>query len=131
MIRGEIPLRAHAHRADDIVTAIRIAEEYGVRIVIEHCTEGHKIADFLAEKGVPAIVGPTMSSRSKVEVKDKSFATPGILDRAGVIVALTTDHPVVPIEQLPIVGALVMKAGMPGRQDAGSVDHQPGAHFGT
>lgn len=113
VIRGEIPLRAHAHRADDIVTAIRIAEEYGVRIVIEHCTEGHKIADYLAERQVPAIIGPTMSSRSKVEVKDKSFATPRILDEAGVLVALTTDHPVVPIEQLPIVGALVVKAGMP------------------
>lgn len=130
VIRGEIPLRAHAHRADDIVTAIRIAEEYGVRIVIEHCTEGHMIADFLAEKGIPAIVGPTLSSRSKAELKEKSFSTPGILAEAGVLVALTTDHPVIPIEHLPMVGALVMKAGMPEKKALAALTINPARILG-
>lgn len=130
VVKGEIPLRAHAHRADDIVTAVRIAEEYGVRIVIEHCTEGHKIADFLAAKGIPAIVGPTLSSRSKIEVKDKSFATPGILAKAGVTVALTMDHPVIPIENLPVVGAMVMKTGMTEEEALAAITLNPARILG-
>lgn len=113
VLRKEMPLRAHAHRADDIITAIRIAEEFGVNICIEHCTEGHLIADFLAEKGVPAIVGPTLGTRPKVELANTSFRTPGLLFRAGVKVALTSDHPVFPVQQLPIQAALAHKDGLP------------------
>jgi len=113
VLKKEIPLRAHAHRADDITTAIRIAEEFDVNIVIEHCTEGHLIADFLAEKGVPAIVGPTLGTRPKVELVNTSFKTPGILHKAGVKVALTSDHPVFPVQQLPIQAALAHKDGLP------------------
>ena len=112
VINREIPLRAHAHRADDIMTAVRIAREFNVDLVIEHCTEGHKIAKELAEMGYPAVVGPLMTNRSKVELKDKSFKTPGILAKAGVKVALMTDHSVTPIEQLPLCAALACKAGM-------------------
>ena len=112
VINREIPLRAHAHRSDDIMTAIRIAREFNVDLVIEHCTEGHKIAKELAELGYPAVVGPSMASRSKVELKDKSFKTPGILAKAGVKVAIMTDHSVTPIEQLPLCAALACKAGM-------------------
>ncbi|MFA7175514.1 MAG: amidohydrolase, partial [Kiritimatiellia bacterium] len=112
VVAGNIPMRAHAHRADDIATAVRIAQECGVKIVIEHCTEGHLIADFLAEEQIPAIVGPSFSSRSKVELRERTFATPGFLDSAGVTVALMTDHPVIPLEHLPLVGALAVKAGM-------------------
>jgi len=112
VINREIPLRAHAHRADDIMTAIRIAREFEVDLVIEHCTEGHKIAEELAELGYPAVVGPLMTNRSKVELKDKSFKTPGILAKAGVKVAIMTDHSVTPIEQLPLCAALACKAGM-------------------
>ncbi|HWQ41195.1 MAG TPA: amidohydrolase [Desulfosporosinus sp.] len=112
VINREIPLRAHAHRADDIMTAIRIAREFKVDLVIEHCTEGHKIAEELAELGYPAVVGPLMTNRSKVELKDKSFKTPGILAKAGVKVAIMTDHSVTPIEQLPLCAALACKAGM-------------------
>lgn len=82
VINREIPLRAHAHRADDIMTAIRIAQEFEVDLVIEHCTEGHKIAEELAELGYPAVVGPLLTNRAKVELKDKSFKTPGILKEA-------------------------------------------------
>jgi imidazolonepropionase-like amidohydrolase len=113
----EIPLRAHAHRADDIMTAIRIAQEFNVDLVIEHCTEGHKIAEELAELGYPAVVGPLLANRSKVELKDKSFQTPGVLAKAGVKVAIMTDHSVIPIEQLPLCAALACKAGMD-REDA-------------
>ena len=112
VINREIPLRAHAHRADDIMTAIRIAREFKVDLVIEHCTEGHKIAEELAELGYPAVVGPLLTNRSKVELKDKSFKTPGILAKAGVKVAIMTDHSVTPIEQLPLCAALACKAGM-------------------
>lgn len=113
VLRKEIPLRAHAHRADDIVTAIRIAEEFDVDICIEHCTEGHLIADFLADKGISAIVGPTLGARPKVELMNTTFRTPGILYRAGVKVALTSDHPVFPVQQLPIQAALAHKCGLP------------------
>jgi imidazolonepropionase-like amidohydrolase len=106
------PLRAHAHRADDIMTAIRIAREFDVDIVIEHCTEGHLVADELAELGVPAVVGPSMTSRSKVELKDLSFKTPGILANKGVKVAIMTDHPVIPIQYLPVCAALAVREGM-------------------
>lgn len=112
VINREIPLRAHAHRADDIMTAIRIAREFEVDLVIEHCTEGHKIAEELAEMGYPAVVGPLLTNRAKVELKDKSFKTPGTLARAGVKVAIMTDHSVTPIEQLPLCAALACKAGM-------------------
>ncbi|WP_042331876.1 amidohydrolase [Desulfosporosinus orientis] len=112
VINREIPLRAHAHRADDIMTAIRIAREFEVDLVIEHCTEGHKIAEELAKQGYPAVVGPLLTNRAKVELKDKSFKTPGILAEAGVKVAIMTDHSVTPIEQLPLCAALAWKAGM-------------------
>lgn len=113
VLKREIPLRAHAHRADDIITAIRIAEEFDVDISIEHCTEGHLIADFLAEKGVPAIVGPTLGTRPKVELVNMTFKTPGILHKAGVKIALTSDHPVFPVQNLTIAAAMAYKDGLP------------------
>lgn len=113
VLRREIPLRAHAHRADDIMTALRIAEEFKVRIVIEHATEGQKIAGQLAQRRVPAVVGPSLSSRSKVELRQLDFATPAVLTKAGVKVALTLDHPVIPLKYLPVVAALAVRAGLP------------------
>lgn len=112
VLKREIPLRAHAHRADDIMTAIRIAREFKVDLVLDHCTEGHKIAEELAEYGYPAVVGPSLINRAKVELKDKTFRTPGVLARAGVKVALMTDHSVTPIEQLPLCAGLAVKEGM-------------------
>ncbi|HEX3031953.1 MAG TPA: amidohydrolase [Bacillota bacterium] len=113
VLKKEIPLRAHAHRADDIATAIRIAEEFNVDLVIEHCTEGHKIGDFLAAHGKPAVVGPLLTNRSKVELKDRTAATPAILHAAGVKVALMTDHPVIPLNYLSLCAALAVKEGLP------------------
>lgn len=112
VLQGQPPLRAHAHRADDIMTAIRVADEFGVKIVIEHCTEGFKIADELARRGIPAITGPALTGRAKVELKDRTNANAGILSRAGVKVAIMTDHPVIPINYLSLSAALAVKAGM-------------------
>jgi imidazolonepropionase-like amidohydrolase len=111
-LRREIPVRIHAHRADDILTALRLGEEFGLDVVVEHCTEGHKVAEELARAGVPALVGPSLSSRSKVELRELSFATPGELDRAGVTVALISDHPFVPVQYLPLCGGLAIREGL-------------------
>jgi len=112
LFEGKIPLKAHVHRADDILTAIRIAKEFGLKLTLDHCTEGHLIAEKIAESGYPAIVGPSMSARSKREVCFSDFKTPGVLQRAGVMVALTTDHPVVRLQYLPISAGLAVKEGM-------------------
>lgn len=113
VFRGEIPLKAHVHRADDIFTAIRIAKEFGLRMTLDHCSEGHLIKDVLAKEGYPAIVGPDFASRNKIEVQNIAFKTPGILNKAGVLTAITTDHPVSLIQSLPLCAAMAVKAGLP------------------
>lgn len=112
VFEGKIPLKAHVHRADDIFTAIRIADEFGLGLTLDHCTEGHLIADVIAESGYPAIVGPSLAARSKNEVSLSDFKTPGILQKAGVLVALTTDHPVSRLQYLPLCAGLAAKEGM-------------------
>lgn len=112
VLKREIPLKAHAHRADDIFTAIRIAKEFDLKLTIDHCTEGHLISKHLAKENYPVIVGPSLSERSKFELKNLTFETPGILANSGLKVCLTTDHPVVPIQYLPVSAALAVKSGM-------------------
>ena len=112
LFEGKIPLKAHVHRADDIFTAIRIAKEFGLGLTLDHCTEGHLIAREIAASGFPAIVGPSLASRTKEEVAYSDFKTPGILHRAGVTVALTTDHPVSRIQYLPLCASLAAKEGL-------------------
>ncbi|MBQ9935370.1 MAG: amidohydrolase [Lachnospiraceae bacterium] len=112
LFEGNIPLKAHAHRVDDIYTAMRIAKEFGLKITLDHCTEGHLIAEDIAESRFPAIVGPSLASRNKDEVSLMDFKTPGILQKAGVLVALTTDHPVSRIQYLPLCAGLAAKEGM-------------------
>ena len=112
LFEGKIPLKAHVHRTDDILTAIRIAKEFGLGLTLDHCTEGHLIAEKIADSGFPAIVGPSLASRTKEEVSLSDFKTPGILRKAGVKVALTTDHPVSRIQYLPLCAALSAKEGM-------------------
>lgn len=112
VINRDIPFKAHAHRADDILTAIRIAKEFGVRLTLEHCTEGHLIAHHIKDEGLTAVVGPSFGHRSKFELKNLTFDTPGILSKAGVKVAIMTDHPVVPLKHLSLCAALAVKAGM-------------------
>lgn len=113
VLHKEIPLKAHVHRVDDIFTAIRIAREFDVRMTLDHCSEGHLIAQELAAEGFPAIVGPDLASRNKIEVQNMSFKTAGILNQAGVLIALTTDHPVSLIQSLPLCAGLAVKAGLP------------------
>ncbi|GAA1151384.1 amidohydrolase [Ornithinicoccus hortensis] len=112
VLNREIPWRQHCHRADDIATAIRISEEFGYQLVLDHGTESYLLADLVAEKGVPVLYGPLIVSRSKVEVRERSLAAPGILDRAGVKVSIITDHPVVPIDHLITQVALAVKEGL-------------------
>jgi len=112
VLNKEIPLKAHAHRADDILTAIRIAKEFDVNITLDHCTEGHIIADYLAEENATVIVGPSLTERSKVELKNLTFKTPGILSQKGLPVAIMTDHPVIPLQYLPLCAALAVREGM-------------------
>lgn len=112
VISGELTIKAHAHRADDIFTAIRLAKEFNLKMTLEHCTEGHLIADAIAAENMAAIVGPNFTTRSKIELKNLSYESPGILQKAGVKVAIMTDHPVIPIQHLPFCAALAVKAGM-------------------
>lgn len=112
VLNREIPWRQHCHRADDIATALRMAEEFGYELVLDHGTESWKIADLVASRGVPVLYGPLIVSRSKVEVRDRIPAAPGILTRAGVDVSIITDHPVVPIEFLITQAALAVREGM-------------------
>ena len=112
VIKGEIPLKAHAHRADDILTSIRIAKEFNVNITLDHCTDGAIIADELAEEGRAAFVGPSLSNKSKVELRNLSFTTPAALHAAGVPISIITDAPVIPLQYLPMCAGLAVKAGL-------------------
>ena len=113
VLKGEIPLRAHAHRADDVATAVRIAEEFGIEMSWEHATEGHRIADWIAEKGVPAVWGPSLMARPKWEMRELSFDTPKILYEAGVKFAIQTDAVGSSIAFLPICAGMAVKHGLP------------------
>ena len=112
VIKREIPLKAHAHRADDILTAIRIAKEFDVKLTLDHCTDGALIADELALEGYPAFVGPSLGSKSKVELRNKSFTTPAALHKAGISVSIITDAPVIPLEYLTLCAGLAMESGL-------------------
>lgn len=112
VLKKEIPLKAHAHRADDIFTSIRIAKEFDLDITLDHCTEGHLIAEHLSKEGKPAIVGPTFGNRSKFELQNKSFDTPRILNEAGVKIAIITDSPVIPLQHLSLCAGLAYNAGL-------------------
>ncbi len=108
-----LPLRAHAHRADDIMTAVRIAREFDILLTIEHATEGHKVAEELKVDNIPAVVGPSLTSRLKVELRERTFETPRILFEHGVKFAITTDHPVIPIYTLPLCAGMAVREGLP------------------
>lgn len=130
VLKKELPLKAHAHRADDIMTILRIAREFDIKVTLDHCTEGHLIAEEIARSGFPAIVGPTLSGKTKVELAESSFSTPGILAKAGVMVAIMSDHPVVPTENLPVYAALAVKAGMPEEEALKAITINPAIILG-
>ena len=112
VLDGTLVWDQHTHRHDDIATAIRLSEEFGYRLVINHGTDGAQLADLLAEKDIPVIYGPLLTSRSKVELRDRAIANLGVLARAGVHIAITTDHPVVPINFLVHQASFAVKEGL-------------------
>ncbi len=112
VVGGRLAAHFHAHRADDIVTAVRLSKEFGLDCVIVHGTEGHLVADFLAREGVPVITGPFLMDRCKPELANLTMENTAILARAGVQVAICTDHPETPISLLPFCAAMAARAGM-------------------
>lgn len=112
VLKKEIPLKAHVHRADDILTAIRIAKEYDLKMTLDHCSEGYLIPEEVKRSGFPAIVGPALTTRNKIEVQNVSFKTPGIIAKEGTKIAITTDHPVTPIQYLPKCAGLAVRDGL-------------------
>ena len=130
VIKGELPLKAHAHRADDILTSIRIAKEFGVKLTLDHCTDGSVIADELAEEGYPAFVGPSLGSKTKLELINKSFTTPGVLTKAGVKVSIITDAPVIPLQYLPMCAALAANSGLDAEEAWKAITINPAESIG-
>lgn len=131
VLRGEIPLKAHAHRADDIFTAIRIAKEFGVKLTLEHVTEGHLIVDELAKEKYPMAVGPSLTHATKFELRNKTFTTPGILAKAGCQVSIITDSPVIPESYLPLCAGLAVKSGMDEFDALQAITIHPAMHIGV
>jgi imidazolonepropionase-like amidohydrolase len=117
VVKKQLPLKIHAHRADDILTAIRIAKEYGLRVTLDHCTEGHLIVEEIKRSGFDAIVGPSFGFKTKPELRNKTFETAAILAHNGIKVAIMTDHPVHNQCDLPLFAGMAVKAGMT-RQEA-------------
>jgi imidazolonepropionase-like amidohydrolase len=129
VLSGELAWDQHTHRHDDIATAIRLADEFGYRLVINHGTEAHKLADLLAERDIPVIFGPMITSRSKVELRDRAISNLAALARAGVRVAITTDHPVVPINFLVYQAALAVREGLPRDTAIEALTRNPASFF--
>ena len=130
VLRREMPLKAHAHQADDMFTALRIAREFNVDITLEHCTEGHLIADELAQENVPLAVGPTLGHATKFELRNKSWETPGVLQKAGCQVSIITDSPVIPQKYLPLCAGLAVKSGMDPFGALQAITINPAKHIG-
>lgn len=130
VMKKEIPLKAHAHAADDIFTAIRIAKEFDVKLTLEHVTEGHLIAEDLVKENYPMAVGPTLTHATKFELKDKTWQTPVVLSNLGGQVSIITDSPVIPQEYLPLCAGLAMKAGMDPFKALQAITINPAKHIG-
>ena len=131
VLNKEIPLKAHAHQANDLCTALRIAREFDLDITLEHVTEGHMIVDELAQENVPLAVGPTFGHASKFELQNKTWETPGVLAKAGCHVSIITDAPVIPLHYLPLCAGLAMKAGMDEYDALRAITINPAEHIGV
>ena len=112
VVAGELPAHFHAHRADDIATAVRLSREFGLKLVVVHGTEGYLVPELLAEAGVPVITGPCLTDRSKPELVGQTLDNPALLHRAGVKIAICTDHPETPIQYLPLCAAMAVRGGL-------------------
>ena len=131
VLEKKIPLKAHAHQANDIFTAIRIAKEFDIDMTLEHCTEGHLIVDEMVKAGFPCAVGPSFGHASKVELQNKTWETPGILAAAGCQVSIITDAPVTPQQYLPICAGFAVKAGMDPYEALKAITINPAKHLGV
>lgn len=131
VLRREMPLKAHAHQADDFFTALRIAREFDVDITLEHVTEGHLVVEELAEENVMLAVGPSLGHPSKFELRNKTWETPGILAKAGCHVSIITDSPVIPQKYLPMCAGLAVKAGMDPFDALRAITIHPAEHIGV
>jgi imidazolonepropionase-like amidohydrolase len=131
VLSREMPLYQHAHRADDILTAVRLADEFGHRLVLVHATEARFVADQLAEREIPCIIGPLIHGRPKVELRQRDPATAALLVGAGVPVALTTDHPFVPIDLLVLQAILAVRAGLGRAEALRAITHVPATIMGV
>jgi len=131
VIRGEMPLKAHAHQANDILTAVRIAKEFGVKLTLEHVTEGALIVDELVRANVPLAIGPTDGNPSKIELKNKTWETPGILSKAGCHVSIITDSPVTMQSQLRFCAAMAIENGMDAFEALKAITINPAEHIGV
>ena len=132
VLAREIPLKAHAHQANDIITALRIAREFNLRLTLEHVTEGHLIVDELAgEKDVPMAVGPSLTFASKFELQNKSWSTPAVLTAAGCHVSIITDSSVIPQQYLPLCAGMAIKAGMDPFDALKAITLNPAEHIGV
>ena len=130
VVEGKLPLKAHAHQANDILTAIRIAKEFGVKLTLEHVTEGHLIADHLAKEPYPCAVGPTLTHASKFELQNKAWDTPRVLAEKGCQVSIITDAPVIPQQYLALCAALAMKSGLKPFDALKAITINPAKHLG-
>lgn len=130
VLNHEIPLKAHAHQANDFFTALRIAKEFGLDITLEHVTEGHLVAEELAAENILLAVGPTLTHASKFELQNKSWVTPGVLADAGCSVSIITDAPVIPLHYLPLCAGLARKAGMDEDAALAAITINPARHLG-
>ncbi len=130
VLKREIPLKAHAHATEDIFTALRIAKEFDLKITLEHVTEGHLIVEELAKENVPLAIGPSLTSASKFELRNKSWTTPGLLAAAGCQVSIITDSSVIPQEYLPLCAGLAVQAGMDPFAALQAITINPAKHAG-
>ena len=130
VIKKEIPLKAHAHTIDDMFTAIRIAKELDVDLTLEHCTEGHLVADKLVAENYPMAVGPGLTHATKFELRDITWQTPGILSKLGGQVSIITDSPVIPQTYLPMCAGLAVKNGMDEFEALKAITINPAKHLG-
>lgn len=130
VLNKEIPLKAHAHRLDDIFTAIRIAKEFGINLTLEHCTEAYLAAEELAKEKIPLAVGPSLVYPTKLELANLTFKAPAILSKAGCQVSIITDSPVIPQEYLPLCAGLAIKWGMYENEALKAITINPAKHIG-
>jgi imidazolonepropionase-like amidohydrolase len=130
VLKREMPVRIHAHRADDILSAVRFADEFNLDLRIEHCTEGHLIASELEGRSLQVSVGPTLTRKSKIELKNKTWQTYKVLNDHGVSVSITTDHPYIPIQYLNVCAAIAIREGLSVQQAIEGITINPARNLG-